>query len=120
MMCLDSSHLFFQSVEDVREQAIWALGNIAGDCHLYRDAILGSGAMQALMHMVMHEQKITLVRNAVWCISNLCRGKPQPNFDQVWMISHADKFLVNLLSWLTSELKTATCLDLFEGTLFFC
>jgi hypothetical protein len=76
----------FFTVEDVREQAIWALGNIAGDSYLYRDAILGTGAMQTMLQMTMSEKKLTLLRNTVWCISNLCRGKPQPNFEQVWFV----------------------------------
>ncbi|KAL5059708.1 hypothetical protein RYX36_031312 [Vicia faba] len=44
--------------DDVREQAVWALGNVAGDSPKCRDLVLGHGALLPL-------------------------GKPQPAFDQL-------------------------------------
>jgi importin subunit alpha-6/7 len=35
--------------DDVREQALWALGNIAGDSLPFRDLVLQAGAMQPLL-----------------------------------------------------------------------
>jgi len=35
--------------EDVQEQAVWALGNIAGDSPMYRDYILSMGMMKPLI-----------------------------------------------------------------------
>ena len=45
--------------EDVREQAAWALGNIAGDSVQCRDMVLGLGALPALLHVsqVMKQPK---------------------------------------------------------------
>ena len=57
--------------------------NIAGDSSAYRDAILAAGAAPRLAEMAVTEQKLTMVRNAAWAMSNLCRGKPQPAFDLV-------------------------------------
>ena len=38
--------------DDVREQAVWALGNIAGDSPTCRDLVLREGAMQPLLQQV--------------------------------------------------------------------
>ena len=35
---------------DVREQAVWALGNIAGDSPELRDYVLGQNALVPLVH----------------------------------------------------------------------
>jgi hypothetical protein len=69
--------------EDVREQAIWALGNIAGDCSQYRDMVLAQNVLPRLAEIAVCDTKIAIIRNSVWTISNLCRGKPQPNFELV-------------------------------------
>ena len=36
----------------IAEQAIWAVGNIAGDCAYYRDAVLKAGGMEPLIRIV--------------------------------------------------------------------
>jgi importin subunit alpha-1 len=68
---------------DVREQAVWALGNIAGDSPSLRDLCLQSGVLEALMHVFRTSDKVSILRNATWCLSNLCRGKPQPNLASI-------------------------------------
>eukprot|EP01034_Spumella_vulgaris_P039897 gene39897-49310_t len=72
--------------EDVREQAAWALGNVAGDSVECRDLVLNLGALPALLQVsqTFNEQsRLSIIRNATWTLSNLCRGKPSPSFEAV-------------------------------------
>lgn len=69
--------------DDVREQAVWALGNIAGDSPDCRDRVLNQGAMNPLLAQLNEHAKLSMLRNATWTLSNFCRGKPQPDFTQV-------------------------------------
>lgn len=69
--------------DDVREQAVWALGNIAGDSPPCRDLVLQAGAMQPLLMQLHQNSKLSMLRNATWTLSNFCRGKPQPEFENV-------------------------------------
>lgn len=69
--------------DDVREQAVWALGNVAGDSPRCRDLVLSSGALMPLLAQLNEHAKLSMLRNATWTLSNFCRGKPQPHFEQV-------------------------------------
>jgi len=70
--------------EDVREQAVWALGNIAGDTPECRNYVLDCSILQPLIELLTVTNKLSTVRNIVWALSNLCRGKnPPPDFAKV-------------------------------------
>ncbi|RRT67167.1 hypothetical protein B296_00009087 [Ensete ventricosum] len=64
-------------------QAVWALGNVAGDSPRCRDLVLSNGALFPLLQQLNEHAKLSMLRNATWTLSNFCRGKPQPVFEQV-------------------------------------
>lgn len=88
---------------DVKEQAVWALGNIAGDSAQCRDYVLGCRAMDPVLRVLSFVyslyskipdnsnsaisgtvDKLSLTRNATWTLSNFCRGKnPVPDWNIV-------------------------------------
>ncbi|TKC42120.1 hypothetical protein EI555_015966, partial [Monodon monoceros] len=75
-------------------QAVWALGNIAGDSTMCRDYVLDCNILPPLLQLFSKQNRLTMTRNAVWALSNLCRGKsPPPEFAKV-------SPCLNVLSWL--------------------
>jgi len=69
--------------DDVREPAVWALGNIAGDSPRCRDLVIQYQALGPLLAQLQEGSKMSMMRNATWTLSNFCRGKPQPRFEDV-------------------------------------
>ena len=93
---------------DVMEQAVWALGNIAGDSTECRDNVLACGALRPLLDILNESSyKISMLRNATWTLSNLCRGKsPQPD----WLsIRPALPVLAKLIHSNDEEVLTDAC-----------
>ncbi len=92
--------------EDVREQAAWALGNVAGDSVQCRDLVLSTGALPALLQvsqLFSEHSRLTTIRNVTWTLSNLCRGKPSPDFE---VVRPALPLLARLL--FSQDLETVT------------
>eukprot|EP00750_Incisomonas_marina_P029535 INCI7190.2.p1 GENE.INCI7190.2~~INCI7190.2.p1 ORF type:complete len:519 (+),score=117.82 INCI7190.2:90-1646(+) len=70
--------------DKVREQAIWCVGNIAGDGPAMRDRMLAEpGLVAAMVQNFAAASTLSLARNAAWTLSNLVRGKPQPPLSKV-------------------------------------
>ncbi|CAI9536435.1 unnamed protein product [Staurois parvus] len=93
--------------EDVQEQAVWALGNIAGDSSVCRDYVLSCDILPPLLNLLTKSTRLTMTRNAVWALSNLCRGKnPPPDFDKV---SQCLPVLSRLLFSSDSDLLADAC-----------
>jgi importin subunit alpha-1 len=110
-------HLLRCPHADVREQAVWALGNIAGDSTRCRDLVLSYDAPLGLNQNLLgamgelgSEEAVTMLRNATWTISNLVRGKPPPRWalieallqPLVSLIHHADEEVLVDACWALS------------------
>jgi importin subunit alpha-6/7 len=65
---------------------VWALGNIAGDSPRGRDLVLSHGALILLLSQLNEQEGLYRLRNAIWTLSNFCRGKPQPALEQVVVV----------------------------------
>jgi len=102
--------LFIQLLQspnaDVQEQAVWALGNIAGDSPNLRDLVLHAGGLFPIMTVLHQTDKTSMMRNATWTLSNLCRGKPPPPFE---MVSPALPTLAQLINNTDVEVLTDAC-----------
>ncbi|KAK9136656.1 hypothetical protein Sjap_007250 [Stephania japonica] len=92
--------------DDVREQAVWALGNVAGDSAPCRDLVLGYGALMPLLAQLNEHSKLSMLRNGTWTLSNLCRGKPPAPFEN---LKPALPILQRLISSTDEEVLTDVC-----------
>lgn len=97
-------------------QAVWALGNIAGDSPKSRDIVLSHGGLITLLSLLNEHSKLSLLRNATWALLNFCRGKPAAPFDKVKPALQALQQLVQLSD---EEILTDACWALYylsDGT----
>ena len=83
--------------DNVCEQAVWALGNIAGDGPLLRDEVVKHGILKPLLSLAeSHNVSEAFLSNVVWTISNLCRNKnPPPAFNVLQAILPTIVKLIN-------------------------
>lgn len=59
----------------VKEQAAWALGNMAADSSHLRNQIVEAGALQPLANLTKPEAKVSSLHKVVWALSNIFKLK---------------------------------------------
>lgn len=105
---LNSTHL------NVADQAIWALGNIAGDGPDTRDIVLNNNIVDHINQLLTKEITTPFLQNIVWLMSNLCRNKnPPPPFNKILpmlpilvnYLNHPDLTVVSDICWAFSYIS---------------
>ncbi|TDH67814.1 hypothetical protein CCR75_004822 [Bremia lactucae] len=88
---LDSSN------EEVLEQSVWVLGNLAGEGAATRDLVLSAGALTPLVINLKKTSwdRLSLLRILTWTISNLCDGQPRPVFEIAVILPSLAKMLTS-------------------------
>ena len=69
--------------QGIVDQAIWAVGNLAGDSSKLRDYLLDLGALNALIYVINSGPNPNNMAQGAWALSNLCRGNPSPDYQKV-------------------------------------
>jgi len=69
---------------NIKDQALWAIGNIAGHSSICRDYVLSFNILEDLVNLSANTNSISVIRNIAWTISNFTRGKnPVPQLKKV-------------------------------------
>lgn len=73
--------LILSSNEQVKQNSIWALANIAGDSILHRDAVLRAGILESSVQLFFAHPDMTMMstRVFVFLLKNLCMYLPYPS-----------------------------------------
>lgn len=64
-------------------QALWALGNIAGDCYKCRDKVILKGGVDCVIRIISNYPTPDVAKIGIWVLSNLSRGDPLPSYDLI-------------------------------------
>ncbi|KAK2489037.1 hypothetical protein MC885_017982 [Smutsia gigantea] len=101
---------FLKRNENCTLQAVWALGNIAGDSSVCRDYVLNCSILNPLLTLLTKSTRLTMTRNAVWALSNLCRGKnPPPEHNDYKVASPALRAVGNIVTG--DDIQTQAVID---------
>ncbi|CAE6230495.1 unnamed protein product [Arabidopsis arenosa] len=92
----------------VRQQAIWALGNVANHPR-HRDYVLGCEVLKPLLSQLYKDTNLSMLRIATRTLSFLCHGMPPPTFDEVKPaleihLNSSDEEVLKYVCWAISYL----------------
>ena len=68
----------------IADQAIWGIGNLAGDSPAVRDRVIDEGGVNAVINFINNTKNPNNLAQAAWALSNLCRGNPLPSYEKVY------------------------------------
>jgi len=63
-----------------------ALGNVAVDSPMCRDLVFSHGALIPLLSQFNEQTRLSMLRIAMWTLTNFCRGKSPPPIEQVVVV----------------------------------
>jgi len=73
-----------QSEQDyLKDQAIWAIGNIVCENIMFRDMALNEGVLESLIKILEVTSDANVIKEGCWVISNMVKGTPPPPFEKV-------------------------------------
>ncbi len=83
--------------EDVRDQCIWALANIAGESAEFRNVVLEAGAMEIFVRMISTHESLSVKRLLIWAIGNLCNyADPSPPMSKLLLVVPQLKIILDV------------------------
>jgi len=74
---LKSSH------EEVVEQCLWGLGNIAGDSAQLRDVVIKAGAVEPMVKVLENAVGLAVKSTGIWALLNMYRVKPAAPYEAI-------------------------------------
>ena len=79
--------------DEMVDQAVWCLGNIAGDCEEFRDKLLNLNILPRVVDKIHYyglaPQNIKITANLTWFLGNLNRGRnPPPTYENMLISSN--------------------------------
>ncbi|CAM9817489.1 unnamed protein product [Ectocarpus sp. 12 AP-2014] len=92
--------------DDIREEAVRAVGNIAGDSPFSRDMVLQRGSLGPLLEQLTDRSKPSMLRIATWALKRFCGEISPPRLEQ---ISPALPTLARLIRSVDEEVLRNAC-----------
>lgn len=69
--------------ENITEQALWGLGNIATDNPGFRDSIIQKDGIKIIIKTIEDTHRKAVIEQGAWVLSALTRGIPRPKYTSI-------------------------------------
>ena len=66
--------LLYENNGPILENALWGLGNIAGDCCNCRNTVIMKGGVECVIRIITQSEFINVKQLGIWVLSNLALG----------------------------------------------